>query len=139
MINKLIQRNIPLNRILLIFILSFYIVIGHIFLPMFGKRDFFFLFRWDLYTFMPPNFVHDLTWDQGNTFLLKDHRKKIKKLYIFRYLVITKNLNRIRKDYKDSLLKLCQCKSIHFVSLKGFLMDHLIYKKSLEIVESTEL
>ena len=133
------QKTPPINKYLLVFVLSFYIAAGHIFLPLFGKRDFFFLFRWDLYTLMPPNFVYDVTWDQGKTFLLRDHRKKINRLYIFRYLVITRNLDRIKKDYKDQLLKLCQCEVIHFVSLKGFLMDHLIYKKPLEVVELIEL
>ncbi|MDE0092725.1 MAG: hypothetical protein OXN83_05530, partial [Oligoflexia bacterium] len=82
---------------------------------------------------------YDVTWDQGQTFLLRDHREKIKKLYRFRYLVVIKDLDRIRKDYKDQLLGICQCRAMQFVTLKGFRMDHLILKKSLEIVESIEL
>ena len=112
---------------------------AHVFLPLFSKEEFFFLFRWNVFQFMPQKFVQDLAWDQGKTFLLRDHRKEINKLDIFRHLIFTKNLDRIRKDYKNQLLKLCQCESIYFVSLKGSLADHLIYKKPLKIVESTEL
>ena len=140
--NKLIQKLqnlLSLNKYLLIFILCFYIAIGHIFLPLFGKRDFYFLFNWNLFTFMPPKFTHDITWNGGETFLLRDYGKQIENRHTFRSLVIKKKIDRIRKDYKNQLLEICQCKSMYFVTLNGLLIDHLIHKKPLEIVESIEL
>ena len=139
---KKITSWFALNRFLLIVILGLYIATAHIFLPLFKKDEFYFLFSWRLFVFMPQKYVYDLTWDQGKTFLTRDRRKKLRdigKSHVFFYLLNYENISWIKKDYKNQLLKLCQCQSIQFVTLKGSLTDHLIYKKPLEIVESIEL
>ncbi|MCZ0932730.1 MAG: hypothetical protein OXJ52_06235 [Oligoflexia bacterium] len=117
---------------------------AHIFLPSFNKEEFYFLFQWDLYSFTPQKFAHDLTWDQGKTFLLRDHKEQLRNMgmgrgFVFQTLLNRRNTRRIKKDYKAWLLRLCQCESIQFVKLKGSLTDHFIYKNPLEIVESIEL
>ena len=144
--NKLIQKVTPpqflSNRFLLIFILILYIMIGHILLPVFNKTDIFPLFSWRLFAYVPKKFVHDLTWDQGKTFLTRDHKENLRSIeekFILRFLLGRRDINRIRKDYKAQLLKLCQCESIQFVKLKGSFTDHFIHKKELETVETTEL
>ena len=147
--NQLIQKFTKLhlsNRFLLICILSLYVATAHIVLPAFNKKEFYFLFQWHLFTFMPKKFVQDLTWDQGKTYLLRDHKEQLKnmrgvrwKAFVFQKLLNNRDTRRLKKDYKAGLLKLCQCESLQLVKLKGSLTDHFIYKKPLEIMESVEL
>ena len=132
----------PSSRFLLIFILGLYVATAHIFLPAFNRKEFYFLYQWSLFVNMPDKFIYALTWDEGKSFLLRDKTEELRsvvKPYILRYLLDRKDLERIRKDYKESLLKLCECLAIYFVELKGSLSDHFIHKKELEIVESIKL
>ena len=145
MMNKCLQKTSPsFNKFYLISILSFYVAIAHIFLPAFGKKEFFFLFRWSLYTHMPEKFVYDLTWDDGKSYVLRDYRKTVRqrgevKYHYLQYLVQQGNTKRIKRDYKEFFLNLCQCEAIYFVRLKGKTVDHFIYKKQLETIESIKL
>ena len=139
--DKRIQKIIS-ARFLLIFILSLYIAIAHVFLPAFNKREFYFLFNWKLFTHMPDKFIYDLTWDQKKVFLLRDRKKDLKNIVSpdkLHYIIWERDLERIRKDYKEKLLKLCECSDIYLVELKGSLSDHFIHKKELEIVRSVKL
>ena len=64
------------NKFFLILLLSFYVATAHILLPAFNKQVFFFLFRWDVFHFMPKKFVYDFTFDEGKTFLIRDYNLK---------------------------------------------------------------
>ena len=117
-------------------------ITAHIFLPMAGKSDFFFLSTWKLFGFVPQYFVYDLTWDEGKTFLLRDHYKKLEisryNNFKFRSFFRNGNLSEIKK-IKAKLLKLCQCKTIKFVKLRGSLADHFLQNEPLKIVGIKEL
>ncbi|MCZ0932381.1 MAG: hypothetical protein OXJ52_04415 [Oligoflexia bacterium] len=144
MIEKNPKLKLPLpsfNKFFLIFILSLYVATAHILLPAFNKQVFFFLFRWDVFSFMPKEFVYDFTFDEGKTFLIRDHNKKLKSVnrFTLQSLLDKQKIERIRTNYKSSFLKLCQCESIYLIKLKGSLADHFIYKKPLKIVGTTKL
>ena len=125
------------NRFLLLAILLIYISISHIFLPAFHKNDFLFFSKWNRMWVTPKKFVYDITWDEGKTFLLRDHIQKAKHkgintrrlFYVVRHLHKEEN----KKHFYSQLMDFCKCQKIEVFKLQGSLADHIIYKKQLKI------
>ena len=96
-----------------------------------------------MYSYMPKKYVRDITWDNGKSFLFRDHRRKAKKLGIniheLFYILNRSNYKRVRKYFYPQLTKLCQCNHINLVKLKGSLAEHIFYKKQLEITKQNKL
>ena len=132
------------NRLVLTLALVFYISIGHIFLPIFNKSEFFFLYQWRLFSVNPGEFIYDLTWegDEGTIFFLRDYKDKIYQIgnpHTVQDLLQDGKINLLRKDYKKKILNFCQCDTIMVVKLKGSFSDYMIFNKSLEVLEQIEL
>ena len=141
--NKFQKIKNPLKtKLLLTLILCFYVGTAHIFLPLFKKREFFFLFRWSFFSGMPQNFTYDISWDEGKTFVLRDHRTKVKnygiRLYTLSHLLQFEQ-QKINHYYSAIMLKICNCNNINIIKLKGSFADHILYKKPLKIVEIKKL
>ena len=144
-LNKLrgiILRKISLRQILISVILIIYISISHIILPAFNKSHFLFFSDWVLFSFTPREYVYDISWDEGKTFLLRDHKQKVPFSFNKQdFFKGNKFINSIFfNDYKSLQEKFvldiktkCQCENLQFFKLKGSIADHIIYKKQLEI------
>ena len=129
------------NRPRILAILFIYILISHIFLPMAHRRAFLFFARWDMFSYRPYHFIYDITWDEGQSFLFRDHRKSAKysgvqvwalfyRLYPYRY----PNKMDIPKYLRKQIINFCKCESFNLILLKGSLSDHIIYNKQLKTV-----
>ncbi len=137
-LKKIKRSSFLFSRFSIWIILLVYISISHIALPMAGKGNFLFFFTWDLFSFMPSNKrTVDITWDNGKTFLFRDHRKTAKRagiqlhrLYSLRRKQNTKAINHF---FRARLIDLCQCQTVYLVKLKGTLAQHYIFKQQLKI------
>ena len=131
-----------LNRFFLISILILYISISHVVLPATQKTDFLFFFTWNLFSFLPAESIHDITWDKGQSFLFRDHKQKAKdkdiNLNTLFHFVSNKKHKKI-KYFQSKLTKLCECENIYLYQLKGTLSEHIIYKKQLKILRKKKL
>ena len=143
MVQKVKTSPFPFNRFLLLAILLIYISISHVFLPLFNKSDFLFFFKWNMFSSMPLTSVYDITWDEGQSFLFKDHRQKAKAygintLTLF-YFLMKADDKRIKKFFYSQLMDFCKCQKIEIFKLQGSLADHIIYKKQLKIQTQKQL
>ena len=90
-----------------------------------------------MFSSMPETLTYDITWDEGQSFLFRDHRKRAISaginLNILFYLLGKADENRIKKDFYSELTDLCQCQNLEIFKLKGSLAEHIIYKKQLKI------
>jgi len=119
--------------------------ISHIVLPYFKKRDFFFFYQWNMFSFSPYTFVYDITCDQGKTFLIRDQKDQIKNVHseiflreIF-HMIQMKNVNQIVSDFKEPLKRICKTDTILLVKMRGSLWDHIVLKKDLKIEDRVPL
>ena len=131
----------------------FWLLTAFVILPNFNhSKDFFIFARWSLFNSKPRKVVYDITWDEGESFLFRDHRKKAHSLgvhtFTLFYLMMNKQYNRnwasqefgrIQKDHLENLKKVGPCEKLQVVDLKGSLYQHIILKEDLEMVESTPL
>ena len=119
-------------------ILVVYISISHVFLPLFKKDDFLLFFQWNMYSSMPAESVRDITWDEGKTFLFRDHRKAAKKAGIklipLLYLLLYSNAETLKNNFHKTLLDFCNCKNLNVFKLKGSLSEHVLYKRQLKVL-----
>ena len=131
------------NRFLLFTILLIYISISHVFLPVFHRGDFLFFSRWDRMSAPPQKLVYDITWDEGNTFLLRDYRLQAQShINIYRFFNIIGNpflKEELKKHFYSKLMGFCKCQKLEIFELQGSLSDHIIYKKQLKIVNREAL
>ena len=133
------------NRLLLWAVLFIYISVSHIFLPAFKVRRHSSLFfaKWNMFSFSPYKSIVDITWDGGQSFLLRDYRKKaissgvsIRHIFFLFYKARkTKRTIELRKYMRKQIINFCKCQEFDVVLLKGSLTDHIIYKKHLKILQ----
>ncbi len=131
----------PKKMLALVFI--GFVLISHVILPVFNRsEDFLLLSAWNMFSY-PMAEVKDLSWDQGKTFLFRDHRTKAKefgvRLHPLFYLLNQKNTEKIRDLHKERLKDFCQCDSIDFVVLKSDYYSHIIKKQNAEVILTERL
>lgn len=133
-------------RTILIFYTIFYISISHIVLPFFDVNNFLFFYNWNLFSVQGrenPS-VYDLTWDNGDSFLYRDHRDKPEIIHrvnlkaIFS-LLHSGNVEKIREEHLESLMEVCQCHEIESVKIRGTFYTYLLGKRKTEILERRPL
>ena len=132
-----------ISRYFILIVLVVYISISHIFLPLIKKDDFLLFFQWNMFSGMPAESIYDITWDEGKTFLLRDHRKAAKKADIklipLLYLLLYSNTETLKNNFHQTLLNFCNCKNLDVFKLKGSLSEHILYKKQLKVLEQRKL
>lgn len=141
-VNLKFIRRFQMSYVLLTLFMSF-IIIPHC---NHGKNIFLFD-RWALYAGGLRKSIYDITWDEGQSFLLRDHRKtgtfKISNLFYARVdffnMVQKKNIQKIKKDHLENLKKLGNCNKLWLVKLKGPLYKHILFKENLKIMEKIPL
>jgi hypothetical protein len=114
---------------------------AHVFLPSVLHVGNFFVFsKWNLFAEGPYREIYDLTWDGGETFLLRDHRSQLpaNRSRLFYYLM-SNRVDGIRKRFLPRLQKMCKCDSIEYVTLESSLYDFYILKKPAVITSRTSL
>ena len=134
------KRGANSSRLFLLTILLIYISISHIFLPVFKVRRSFLIFaRWNMFSFLPNKSINDITWDEGQSFLLRDYRKKaahsgvsIARIFYLFYMGKTIKLPRY---LREQIINFCKCQNFDVVLLEGSLSHHIIYKKRLKILK----
>ena len=118
-------------------ILLIYISISHIFLPAFHRQDFLFFSKWNRMFFAPRKVIHDITWDEGKTFLFRDYLREAQEAGIdMRWLFhVVDFLHREdnKRHFYSKLIYFCECQKLEIFTLQGSLSDHIIYKKQLKI------
>ena len=134
-INSKFIRRFQISYALLTLFISF-IIIPHC---NHGKNIFLFD-RWALYAGGPKKSIYDITWDEGHSFLFRDHRKTgaVELLNLY-YMVRRKNIQGIKKDHLKSLKKLGACNRLWLVKFKGPLYKHILFKEDLKIIEKVPL
>lgn len=131
-------------RCILLMAFSIHVLIAQVVLPKFNHgQDFLFFSTWSLFSGGPRQSIHDLTWDDGNTYFFKDHRSgklfsKVKIHTLF-YLLGSKKFNRIEKDYLPKIKEYCNCDNIEVHRLSGSIYEHVILKKKLNIIDEFKL
>lgn len=118
------------------------VIISHIVLPTFNNgKDWFLFSTWAL--FVTPPAPVDISWNQGQTFLFRDHQAPAKNagidIHSLFFLVKSHNLKMIEELYKTDILKICHCNDLEFVELQGTLYEHIILKKHLTITKRQPL
>ena len=141
--NQLKRRH--LQKLLLGGVLLIYISISHIFLPVFKthRHSGLFFAKWNMFSFPPLKAVNDITWDGGQSFFFRDHRKKavssgVSVWRIFYLFYISKTIE-MPKSVREQITAFCKCRSFDIVLLKGSLSDHIIYKKQLKTLKRKTL
>lgn len=117
----------------------FTLLMSFLFIPRFNHGDNFFIFyKWDIFSSSPKKIIYDITWDDGQSFLFRDHRDKAKKLGmnvpLLFYLSQTQKLQRIKKDHLKSLKKLGLCEKLLFLKLEGPLYKHIFFNGSQKTI-----
>jgi len=121
------------SRKIVILFLSLYVVTAHIILPQFNDRKDFFIFAaWDMYSTLPVKAVVDLTWDEGRTYLLRDHSAALKKNGVKLgplYSDLQKmNGEEFKANYLSAILNFCQCTKVEMVQLEGSRSRHILFR-----------
>lgn len=118
-----------------------YLSIAHFFIPQFAsKKDYGLFFKWDLFSHRPVKSHNELSFDQGRTFLFRDHQELLKKhrvntvrLYKLTY---DREYIKIKKQYREILTKVFNAHQLERIRIKGPLYKHILDKSRPEIIES---
>lgn len=121
-----------------------YVLLAHVLLPKLNhSEDFLFFGLWNMFSAPPVNRVVDITWDNGQTFLIRDHRDRAREFGIrthpLFYLLHSNDLQKIRNLYKEKIQKFCKCDSVQYVVMKNSYYNHLLKKERGEILRSEKL
>lgn len=123
---------------LVIFVLA-YTVISHLLLPLLNRYEDFYIFStWRLFSISNSVQAIDLTWNNGNSYLFRDHRADIKRARInnvsLYYHVSRQDFDKVRAVFKEHLEQLCKCQNIEIHKLNISLYDHIVHKQTGEAV-----
>lgn len=97
-----------------------YILTCQVILPSFNKKDFFIFFTWKLFSGKVEKNMQDYTWDNGKTFLFRDHKA-----------LLDKNINR---NFRKSFFAYTQKRKFHYLK-KNYspLLKKMLPKKDIYI------
>jgi hypothetical protein len=124
------------------FVFILLVFISHVLLPLMNKVDFFLFSAWRLYGSVEIKETYDISWDNGTTFLFRDHRDLANNKINLQglYFLVNKNdfyeNNKINNDflklgYVEQIKKICQCNEITFYRLNISVFEHIfLFKKS---------
>lgn len=122
-----------------------YVLISQVVLPFFGAGDYFVFARWNLFADSPNQFVRDLSFDGGQTFLFRDSVKQARSQGIDT-VVLFHLVSRMHSlDSKEVVIQAlepfvqCAAKDIVLFELAGSLYSHIIKKDILPTLESRSL
>lgn len=129
------------RRVYVVFFLGL-VLISHLMLPILNDgKDWYLFSTWKLYAISKPPI--DISWDDGRTFLFRDHRVAARaagiNIYSLFFHLDPKNVNLIRDKYKSQILKLCNCEDLKLIQFKGTLFDHIVGKKPLAITAKQKI
>lgn len=120
------------------------VLISTVILPLANdSEDFYFFSSWNMFAFGSEKPCVDITWDNGKTFLFKDHRQKILasgvNVHALFYLTNTLDTAKIQDDYLRKIKSYCGCETVELVTLNSSLFDHFVLKKEASILRRMPL
>ena len=131
-------------------IFIFHVFMSQVLLPhVIKKRDLGIFFDWGLYDVKPPSGFYDITWDNGETFLLRDNTRfeeldKINKNAFFsvleyptsreKILVRVRSLKTFDRD-SQTIIQAFGGEGLEIWRFKGSFFDHVVMKKNQELKE----
>ncbi len=123
------------ERRLIILVCFSFLTISHVAIPYLNNgKDFFIFSSWRLFSSGPRESISDISWDEGQSFLYRDHRKEAKRIGInihtLFYLLNTQKSARLQRDYCYALRTLSKGGPLKIYNMKGPLADH-IFKKNV--------
>jgi len=121
-----------------------HVLVAHVALPHLNEgKDFLFFSKWHLFGGEVRGSVFDLTWDEGQTYLFRDHRHSEKGSDLVTptlfYLLGANNFERIRQDFLEKIRRDCQCLTVKVHQLSGSLYEHIVLKRPLSLENEFEL
>ncbi len=129
-------------KVTTLIIIALYTTVAHFCLPQWNDgKDFLFLSAWNLFGGGIKTQVYDITWDQGATYLVRDHQQlmsdgQIDKIRLFSAL--QKNQPQLIKTFHlKQIQNLCHCNDVQLATLSGSLYEHFILKKPLPVALTT--
>ncbi len=131
-------RYIQIVYVVLTLLISFFVI------PHFNNgRDIFLFSDWRLFADPPQAFIYDITWDEGHSFLFRDHRKRAGavgiKIYSLFRLTQNENIQRIKVDHLKMLRKMGSCEKLWLVKLRGPLYKHILFNENLERIRGVRI
>jgi hypothetical protein len=114
-----------------------YILISLVILPLFKHYDYFVFFRWSLFSSFPEKIIYDYSWDNGKTFLFRDHQTLLKKNFNLTYRSKlfhdsrSGDIQMIKNKHFHFMSKLSPTKEMFLYKLHGTLAQHIIQKQKL--------
>lgn len=132
------QKSAPI----LVFVVC--VAISHLALPLANSnRDFLFFTPWNMFSEPAREYIYDISFGGGRSFLFRDHRDEIKKSSINQVtlysLLWSEDVSRIQRDFGGKIKELCQCEKIELVQIKSSIHDHIVKKAAPEIVKRWNL
>lgn len=91
-----------------------------------------------MFSAAPGQSNFDISWDQGSTFLFRDHRQSAKanglNLEAILFDLNAKDLQLIQTRHKAKLLQICQCQDLELFQLGGTFFDHIVLKENQPVL-----
>lgn len=121
-------------------IFCIFLMISHIFIPQWNQGEDYFIFsQWSLFSDPPRGVVTDISWDDGQTFLFRDHRGWVKRsgvnIHTLFSLLRRGAVQRLQKDYCLALMGFSKKQPIAIFRREGRLWDHLLAHKKMMTLE----
>ncbi len=133
-----------MTKSIVLFYFLILVGISHWALPVFNDgNDMLFFSTWSLFSDKTQSSVVDITWDNGESYLLRDHdrfftQSKIDRT-LFYQLVKDRKINDIKNQFSSLLIQYCRCGYLELQILSGSLYQHFILKEKLKVLEKTQL
>jgi hypothetical protein len=126
--------NAPASKKILFSFVILYTLISHLILPAWNRsNDFLFFKSWRMYSGKKINEVTDITWDDGKTFLFRDHRLQASAanidIYSMFHALLKNEKEVLRTIFKEKLKVFCRCDSLYIVRQNNSIQTHIIQKK----------
>lgn len=136
----LLKQYFKNNPQVLLFIT--YLLITHLVLPRYlGRNNLSFFYTWRLFDDPPAQYTYDLSFDNGNSFIFRDHRDSFNKkdlllLYRYNYRLEYQMIN---KYYKELIRKQLKYESLYSYRIEGSIYDHIVLKKKPILSEQVKV
>lgn len=124
------------QKVILVALVAIHVFMAHYALPQWNNsKDFLFFSTWSLFA----NGIHlqtfDITWDKGETFLLRDYQTlmtehHLDKLRLYRSIQ-SLDVASINTFHLQKIKDFCKCEHPEIARLQGSLYEHFMLKKTL--------
>lgn len=110
------------------------VLISTLLLPALNNsKDFLLFTTWNMFSFNSQKKSVDITWDNGKSFLFRDHRVRASQqginMHALFYLLNSNKQDKIRTSYLEKLRRYCLCEKIDIYFLQSDFFEHFILNK----------